>query len=59
MTDYIWYSSVMNALFWIIFGMGSALLRISRKSYEEEAMTFYTEESANLSAYADIHISKS
>ncbi len=59
MTDHIWYSSVTCALFWVIFGMGSALLRISRKSYEEEAMTFIAEESSNLSADADIRISKS
>ncbi len=35
MTDYIWYSSAMYVLFWFVFGLGSAALRIARKEYDE------------------------
>lgn len=35
MTDYIWYSSSMYFLFWVVFGIGSATLRISKKEYDD------------------------
>ena len=35
MTDYIWYNSTMLVLFWAVFGIGSATLRISKKEYDE------------------------
>ena len=38
MTDYIWYSSSMYFLFWVIFALGSATLRISKKEYDESGV---------------------
>ena len=35
MTDYIWFSSTMLVLFWTVFAIGSATLRISKKEYDE------------------------
>lgn len=35
-TDYIFYSSAMYYLFWIVFGIGSAGLRISRTETDEK-----------------------
>ena len=35
MTDYIWFNSTMLVLFWAVFGIGSATLRISKKEYDE------------------------
>ena len=35
MTDYIWYSSPLYYLFWVVFGMGSAMLRIGKREYDE------------------------
>ncbi len=51
MTDYIWYSSSMYLLFWIVFGIGSATLRISKNEYNDTtaARSLYTEHSANYS----------
>ena len=55
MTDYVWYSSSMQFLFWFVFGLGSAGLRISRKSYVDSLLSI-DEELENLSAEANVRI---
>ena len=35
MTDYIWFNNAMYILFWAVFGIGSATLRISKKEYDD------------------------
>ncbi|MBE6635861.1 MAG: hypothetical protein E7617_06675 [Ruminococcaceae bacterium] len=49
MTDYVWYSTSMYLLFWIVFGIGSATLRISKNEYSDTmaAISLHTEHSAN------------
>ena len=49
MSDYIWYSSSMYLLFWIVFGIGSATLRISKNEYNDTmaAISLHTERSAD------------
>lgn len=53
MTDYIWYSSSMYFLFWVIFGIGSATLRISKKEYDESIII---PENDEFSATANVNI---
>ena len=36
MTDYILYNSAMGFLFWVVFGIGSASLRISKNEHDEK-----------------------
>ncbi len=36
MTDYIFYNYSMSFLFWVVFGMGSAGLRISKAEHDEK-----------------------
>ena len=55
MTDYIWYSGTMNFLFWIVFGLGSATLRISKKERDDLLLESRGENSA-YSAAADISV---
>ncbi|MBR2650388.1 MAG: O-antigen ligase family protein [Clostridia bacterium] len=54
LTDYIWYSSAMCFMFWFVFGLGSASLRIARKEQEEalHSASFGNREAA----FADITI---
>ena len=40
MTDYIWYSSSTYYLFWVVFGIGSATLRISKKEYDDSHASY-------------------
>jgi O-antigen ligase len=47
MTDYIWYSSPMSFLFWTVFGLGSATLRIAKADHDER----YLSETSDSSAY--------
>ena len=42
-TDYIWYSSAMYFLFFVVFGLGSATLRISKSEYDDSAVYVYEE----------------
>ena len=55
MTDYIWYNTTMYALFWLVFGLGSATLRIAKKEYLDSVIPIddYTSESF---ASADITV---
>lgn len=55
MTDYIWYSSSMYYLFWLVFGLGSATLRIAKKEYEEN-LEYAGMDGSAYSAVADIPI---
>ena len=55
MTDYIWYSSSTYYLFWIIFGLGSATLRISKREYEEN-LEYAGMDGSAYSAVADIPV---
>ena len=34
MSDYVWYSSSTYYLFWVVFAIGSATLRISKSEYD-------------------------
>ncbi len=43
MTDYIWYNNTMYVLFWAVFGIGSATLRISKKEYDDSLVATPTE----------------
>ena len=43
MTDYIWFHPTMLVLFWAVFGMGSATLRISKKEYDESLVVIPAE----------------
>lgn len=54
MTDYIWYSSSNYYLFWVVFGIGSATLRISKKEYDELHAARYDE---NLENSGSVNIS--
>lgn len=56
MTDYIWYNSSMCFLFWIVFGLGSATLRISKNEYDEMSLS-QTGDSSMYSANSNIYIS--
>ena len=39
MTDYIWYNSSMCFLFWTVFGLGSATLRIAKSEHDERDLS--------------------
>jgi putative inorganic carbon (HCO3(-)) transporter len=45
MTDYIFYSSSMTMLFFTVFGIGSATLRISKNEYEDAKVGGFGESS--------------
>lgn len=52
MTDYVWYSLAMYVLFWTVFGIGSATLRISRTEFDEaklERASDHTDYAADIS----------
>lgn len=55
MTDYIWYSSSIYYLFWVVFGIGSATLRISKREYDDAHTSFSNELKEN-SASVNINI---
>ena len=55
MTDYIWYSSAMLVLFWAVFGIGSATLRISKKEYDD-SLTVTPAEMEDYSAEVNVII---
>ena len=55
MTDYIWYSTSIYYLFWVVFGIGSATLRISKREYDDSHNS-YTSERAENSASVDISV---
>ncbi len=55
MTDYVWYSSSMYYLFWLIFGLGSAALRISKREHDEHVL-FNEADNSPYSAVSKIYI---
>ncbi len=57
MTDYIWYNSQMYVLFFTVFGIGSATLRISKSEYDDARLSHFGENS-EASAQIDISISE-
>ena len=40
MTEYIWADNTMYYLFWCIFGVGSASLRISKHEHDDRVMYY-------------------
>lgn len=55
MVNYIWSDSSAYYLFWCIFGMGSAVLRVAKKDYDDRKI-YYEETSAYDSSVIDIEI---
>lgn len=58
MTDYIWYSVSVYYLFWVVFAIGSATLRISKREYDD-AHTSFGQERGEHSSAVNITIDKS
>ena len=57
MSDYIWYSAPMYVLFWVVFGIGSATLRISKKEHDD-SLVATPAEAEDYSAQINITIEK-
>lgn len=55
MVNYIWSDSSAYYLFWCIFGMGSATLRVAKNDYDDRVV-YYEETSAYDSSVIDIEI---
>lgn len=55
MVNYIWSDSSAYYLFWCIFGMGSASLRVAKRDYDDRKV-YYEEASAFDSSMIDIDI---
>ncbi len=55
MVNYIWSSAAAYYLFWCVFGIGSGLLRFSKKDYDDKVL-YYEEASAQDSSVIDIEI---
>lgn len=55
-TDYIFYDCSMFFLFWVVFGIGSATLRISKREFEEN-LNYRGSDSSAYCAVADIRVS--
>ncbi len=55
MVNYIWSDMSAYYLFWCIFGIGSASLRVAKKDYDERIL-YYEESSAHDSSVIDIEI---
>ena len=49
-TDYIWYASVNYYLFWVVFGIGSATLRISKREYDESREVYFDGKSDSIAS---------
>lgn len=54
MTDYVWYSSANYYLFWVVFGIGSATLRISKREYDDSHSGCFNMKDSN---FASVNIS--
>ncbi len=55
MVNYIWSDSSAYYLFWCIFGIGSATLRVAKKEYDDKVI-YYEESSAFDSSVIDVEI---
>ena len=55
MVNYIWSEPSAYYLFWCIFGIGSATLRVAKKDYDDRVL-YYEETSAQDSSVIDIEI---
>ena len=56
MVNYIWSSPSAYYLFWCIFGMGSATLRVAKRDYDDKVL-YYEETGDSDSSIIDIEIS--
>ena len=56
MVNYIWSSPSAYYLFWCIFGMGSATLRVAKRDYDDKVL-YYEETGDSDSSVIDIEIS--
>ena len=55
MVNYIWYSVPAYYLFWCVFGMGSATLRVGKRDYDDRVL-YYEETGDSDSSVIDIEI---
>ena len=55
MVNYIWSDISAYYLFWCIFGIGSASLRVAKRDYDDKVI-YYEETSAFDSSVIDIEI---
>jgi hypothetical protein len=55
MVNYIWSSPSAYYLFWCIFGMGSATLRVAKRDYDDKVL-YYEETGDSDSSVIDIEI---
>ena len=55
MVNYIWSSSSAYYLFWCVFGMGSATLRVGKRDYDDRVL-YYEETGDSDSSVIDIEI---
>ena len=55
MTEYIWADEMMYYLFWCIFGIGSATLRIAKREHDDRVM-YYGDLSAADTSVIDVKI---
>ena len=55
MVNYVWSDSSAYYLFWCIFGIGSATLRVAKRDYNDR-VSYYKETSAHDSSIIDIEI---
>ena len=55
MVNYIWSSTSAYYLFWCIFGMGSATLRVAKRDYDDKVL-YYEETGDSDSSVIDIEI---
>ena len=57
MVNYIWSESSAYYLFWCIFGIGSATLRVAKKDYDDKVV-YYEESSDFDSSVIDVEIAE-
>jgi len=54
-TDYIWSDFSMYYLFWCVFGLGSATLRVAKKEHDDKVL-YYEDTRRTYSSALDVHI---
>ena len=55
MVNYIWSGTSAYYLFWVVFGMGSATLRVAKRDYDDKVL-YYEETGDSDSSVIDIEI---
>ena len=53
--NYVWADMTMYYLFWCVFGLGSAVLRISKQEFDDR-VAYFSDGSAEDSSSIDITI---